>query len=147
MTTVRLITADEAPVLLPGAREFFAEGAMPGKLSEHAFLYHVQQAIERLGFVAGLFKGDVFCGALGAVCVAEWATGDVVAMEQFWFVLREHRFHGLKLLDFYEAEAQRRGCVRAYMVHLNNLQADQLDRLFARRGYALVEKVFTKTLL
>lgn len=118
---------------------------MPGRLNEEHFLHHCQELVRQdLGFVIGLFDKERFVGGLGAVCAREFATGDLAAIEQFWYVLPECRTGGLRLLRAFEEEARVRGCVRLHMVHLQNHCAEKLDCLYERLGYRLLEKSFTK---
>lgn len=144
---IRQITRDEACLCLPQARVFFAEGAIPGTLNEEHFVTQIQQFMDAgIGlFIAAIDDGQVR-GAIGGVAYPDFATGDLTAVELFWFVGPEYRMVGVKLLIAFERLAKDRGCKRIHMVHLVNYSADKLDQFFERRGYRLTEKAFTREL-
>lgn len=143
------LDADELRVILPGARLFFAEGALPGRLNEEHFMASFASFIKAdLGVVLAAFGPDQsFWGAIAGVAFPDVATGDLTANELFWFVLPEHRKCGIKLLAAFEEEMRRRGCIRIHMVHLYNQSGEKLDRFYERKGYRPLEIAFTKELL
>lgn len=142
---IRPITRDEAVLCLPQARAFFSEGAIPGTLNEDHFVSQIQQFLDMdIGlFIAAIEDGQVR-GAIGGVAYPDFATGDVTAVELFWFVGPEYRMVGVKLLVAFEDMAKAKGCKRIHMVHLVNYAGAKLDRFFERRGYKLTEMAFTK---
>lgn len=83
-------------------------------------------------------------GGLGWICMPCPNSGELQAQEAFWFVGREHRGAGLKLLQAFEERAKSRGCTRLVMVHLEEVMPAKLERLYARRGYRLIERNYLK---
>jgi len=145
---IRSISPEEIPLIVPGGRAFFSEGAMPGSFNEPHFTAFMQNLMtSNIGFILTAFTdAGGFAGAIGGTCFPDFATGDLTATEFFWYVLPEHRMVGVRLLNAFEAEATRRGCVRIHMIHLANQSGEKLDAFYARRGYRYLEKVFTKEL-
>lgn len=83
-------------------------------------------------------------GGLGWICMPCPNSGELQAQEAFWFVGREHRGAGLKLLQAFEERAKSRGCTRLVMVHLEEVMPAKLERLYAARGYRLIERNYLK---
>lgn len=66
------------------------------------------------------------------------------ARETCWYIRPEARGrHALRMLDAYEAWAREQGCSRIHMVSLDD---NDVSAIYARRGYAPVEKHFLKAL-
>ncbi len=85
-------------------------------------------------------------GGLGAIKYPDLHSGELTAVETFWFVDPQHRGKGLMLLDAFEKWARRQGCKKAAMIHLSDSYPEVLERLYKRRGYKLVEKHFVRCL-
>lgn len=139
----------EIPLLLPGARAFFAEGGLQGQLNEQHFVRTLQSYVRnKTGFV--LVTGDSphdFQGALGAAVFPDFATGDIVAMEFFFFVHPAARgMAGPRLMRAFEAEALRHGAIRCMLMHLAGPRTEKFVRFYQRSGYALIEQVFCKSI-
>jgi GNAT superfamily N-acetyltransferase len=146
---IREITAEELPNLLEMAHLFFNEGALPGRFSDAAFLKAWTGLItQRIGYVLVAEQGGQFTGALGAIAYPSLNTGEVEAMEAFWFVHPNFRggLTALRLLNAFEGTARARGVARVTMVHLKNLMPDRLRHLYKRRGYVEIETHYTKGL-
>lgn len=141
---MNLITAAEVPLLIPQAKEFFAEGEIDGKLDEKNFVKMVTANIEA-GTMFVLAEGVPFRGAIAGVTYKDVATGDVCCMEHFWYVNQHERGSlGLRLLSAFENEAKARGAVRILMMHHVAPGADKFHHLYERRGYRLREQIFVK---
>lgn len=94
-------------------------------------------------------EGKRIEGLLGAGFIHDPFNGWLTAAEQFWFVHPECRNSSrvaLRLLDAFEEEAAVRDCKRILMVHLEGEYAEQLRRLYERRGYRPFERTYTKEL-
>lgn len=147
MTLIRPLQPDEVPVLLEGARMFFDEGKLPGKLNEASFVEGWQKFLASgIGILFAAFEGDKFCGAIGGSVFGDFPTGDLVATEFFWYTLPGKRGSGLRLLRAFEDESRRRGAKRIAMIHLADLNDEVMGKMYERLGYRLGEKIYFKTL-
>lgn len=147
MNDIRLIPAEEVPLLLPGARAFFAEGNLVGELNEEHFVKTLQGYVESgIGFV--LASGTPpFRGSIAGILYPDFATGELRCMEFFWYVPKEERgFVGVRLLKAFEAEAAKRGAKHLLMMHLVAGQEDKFSQFYTRSGYKMIEQVFSKQL-
>lgn len=142
---IRDMTRDEVPVMLEGARQFFAEGKLHGEFNPESFITGWRQFLDvNIGILIGAFEGEKFCGAIGGSVFPDFPTGDLVASEFFWYCLPETRGAGLRLFKAFERKAKERNAKRIIMVHLANLNSGEMGRLFERFGYALCEHVYIK---
>ena len=141
----------ELSLCLEGGRLFFDEGKMPGGFSPSVFLSTFCELIQSgRGIVLASFdlRGDkrTITGALGGVLAQSPFNETVNAIEMFWYVLPEHRGHGIKLLRAFEAWAVERGADYVCMIHLQKLQPEALGQLYLRLGYRLIESNYLKAL-
>lgn len=97
-----------------------------------------------IGAMFLLVKDDVIVGGLGCLKYPDLHSGEIFAVETFWYVLPEHRGKGLLLLNAYEKWAKDNGCVKCAMIHMIDSMPDVLERLYFRRGYELIEKHYVK---
>jgi GNAT superfamily N-acetyltransferase len=148
MTLIRDISAAEVPLLLPGARCFFEEGRLPGQLNAESFVNGWRGMLASgVGVLLGAFDADGnICGAIGGSIFPDFQTNDLVATEFFWFALPDRRGQGLRLLRAFEQRAAERGAARIVMVHLEDLNAESMGKLYARLGYRLRERIYFKNL-
>lgn len=147
MTLIRDIASDEVPLLLDGARAFFAEAKLLGTLNPESFVRGWQGLLRvGAGLLLGAFDKGALQGAIGGTIYPDFPTGDIVVMESFWFTIPGRRGAGLKLLREFEAEAKARGAKRILMIHLAELNDASLSRLYERLDYQLKEKIYIKSL-
>lgn len=145
---IRPITADELPRVHEMGAAFFDAAGRPGKYSPEA-VERIWNTLLPTGI--GLFfvaeDEGRFVGMFGGVVSEDPYTGDIVALEQFWFVMPEARGSvGIRLFNAFEKEATARGAKRILMVHLMKLTPESLRGLYERRGYELVEQIYEKNL-
>lgn len=89
-------------------------------------------------------------GIIGGVVTPCLFTGDIIAVEQYWYVLPEWRFQGrigLQLLREFEQYAHGKGAKRSYVGNLQQLNNEKMARLYRRLGYEPLETHFMKSLL
>jgi len=129
-------------------RDFTAWAKYPGGFDIDVFSSNWRAMIAaNLGriFVVRDEATKEIAGCLGCVFVADPFNGTMTAMEQFWFVHPHARGRAaLVLLNAFEAEAQDRKCKRIVMVHLAGEGASSLEKLYARRGYSVIEQSYAK---
>jgi len=98
------------------------------------------------GVLALLHDGKVI-GGLGYVVADDLHCPRSLAIETFWFVPPENRGGGMLLLQAFEDVARDLHCDGVAMIHLTDSHPDALEKVYARRGYNLVEKHYVKELL
>lgn len=147
MSLIREITCAEVPLLLDGARTFFAEGKLLGTLNPAPFVSGWQRLLNGGGGVLlGIYRERELLGAIGGLVFPDFPTGDLVAQELFWFVLPGQRGAGLRLLRAFELRCAMRGAKRLLMIHLAGLNDAAMTRVYERTGYTLLEKIYSKHL-
>lgn len=144
---IRALRPNEAHLLLPGAREFFAAGNLMGKLNEASFVHGVRNLVTAgtgLVYAAG---AEVVEGAIGVAIYPDFSTGDIVASELFWYVLNGNRGTlGVRLLKLMEGQLRLRGVSRLMMMHLETGQSAAFGNLYGRLGYCQKEHIYAKVL-
>lgn len=93
-----------------------------------------------------LEENDQMIGGLGAIKFPDLHSGEMTAVETFWFVTPESRGKGLLLFEAFEKWARREGCKKAAMIHLADSYPEILEKLYKRKGYQLVEKHYVRYL-
>lgn len=97
-----------------------------------------------VGAMLLLKRDGEIIGGLGCLHYPDLHSGELTAVETFWFVDPGHRGKGLMLLDEFEKWAARQECTKVAMIHMVDSHPDILEKLYIRRGYKLVEKHFVK---
>src|SRR5262245_8932243 len=138
---IRAMTPEELPKIIPGAYSFFREANLPGQFdAEHCIRTwerFLQTDVGVLGWQAAAQSQAI--DAIGGVIYPNAFTGQLHAMEMFWYVLPGQRSIGLKLLRWFEGQALARGARRIIMVCLHNLNRDKIGAFYQRIGYAPLE--------
>lgn len=94
-----------------------------------------------------LMEGDKCVGGLGCIKYPDLHSGELFAVETFWYVLPDYRGAGITLLERFEQWAKDNNCVKCAMIHLVDSMSSVLERLYKMRGYKLVEKHYVKELI
>lgn len=145
---IRVIQPNEVPLMVSAAKMFAEEGKLPGGLKADIFVSNWHRLITSgIGIVFGMFGTDgALHGALGAVRYPDPFNGDQCAVENFWFIVPQHRGRGGLLLREFERWATSQGCKRISMVHLQLLQPEELKGFYERMGYRHIESAYLKEL-
>lgn len=142
---IRLASVRDLPSLKNLGREFVKEGNIPT-----AFIPEVFEATWGnffnlgMGVIFLLILDEEIIGALGAVKYPDPNSGEIMAAEHFWFVNKEHRGKGTKLLKAYELWAKDQNIKKITMVHLTGLMPDKLRKLYVKLGYREIETHYIK---
>ena len=83
-------------------------------------------------------------GSLGFLIAPDIHTGNLIAIETFWYVDPKHRGQGLKLLKEFERIAKEKGCKYVAMIHMMDSYPEQLEKVYAHMKYRLIEKHYMK---
>jgi hypothetical protein len=73
-------------------------------------------------------------------------SGQMVAVELFWYVAPEYRgsLGALELLVAFENWAKENQCSSCALIHMMDSQPERLEKLYLRMGYKLLEKHYIK---
>jgi len=139
-----VMSVDDLDVLRGSALAFAEESNLPGGLDPDQWVSSWTRLIDAgQGFMLSTECGAAVAGILHP----DMNNGDLVCQEAFWFVPKGSRHGiGLDLFAAWEAEASRLGAVRLIMVHLAQLDAARLGKLYQRRGYRPLETSYIKAL-
>ena len=85
-------------------------------------------------------------GGLAYIKSPDLYSGELMAIELYWFVHPGNRGSGKLLLDAFEESAKKNGCVKAAMIHMVDSFPETLKTLYEKRGYKLIELHYTKEL-
>lgn len=133
------------------ARAFFDESRLPGTLDLTYWNGRWRSIISELDIGAILvYESDnIIKGLLGGLCVRCTMTGDLEAIEAFWYMMPEFRggIAGIKLIKAFEQWGKDRGALRIKMMHLSDLNAKVMEGIYIRMGYTPLEVAYSKSLV
>jgi len=144
---IRKATEEDQLDFLILAKKFLKESKYIFSFNQSKLLENYLLAINHDDFLILLAEenGEVV-GMLAAGITSPMFSDDKVATELAWFIDKEHRGSSmsLRLIKEYEKWAKGNGCKYTSMMDLDQL--NNLQRLYERQGYSLVEKTFIKEL-
>ena len=79
-------------------------------------------------------------GALGCIKANDMHSGELIAIETVWFVDPKHRGGGMKLWHAFDGWAKDQGCKKKAMIHMEDSFAGELEKIYKKKGYKLVER-------
>ena len=145
---IRELTVEELPLIFPIGKHFWAESDLPGSFIEEEFMKSWTAFIGAgAGTIFGAFdeRGN-FTGALACLVYRDLNDGKQVSMEAFWYVFKEHRGQGVRLLKHYEEWAKAKGISRVAMGFLHSIHPEKMADLYKRLGYRILETIYVKDL-
>lgn len=95
------------------------------------------------GLILALDREEII-GGLGYVIAKDLHCDKKYAVETFWLMLPKHRGGGVRLMAEFERIARESGCDECAMIHLKDSFPTELEHLYIRRGYHMVEKHYIK---
>ncbi len=142
---VRSGTNEDILNVIPLIKEFCAES-----ISEYGIEITTDQALEAFkrfvkhsllltceGSLVGLLAGDFIEFPI---------TKEKIFQEQIWFVSKDHRRHGLRLVKELEKRLLLMSCHKLIMGYMSNSMSDRLHRLYESMGFKFMEAHFIKSL-
>jgi N-acetylglutamate synthase-like GNAT family acetyltransferase len=134
---------------IDGINELIKEFSIES-LSKYGFYFnenHIHSMIDRCkdqsfvidinGSIVGIIAGEI---------TKSIANGELIYQEIIWFVSKNHRRYGLRLLSEVERYCKQNGVNKIVMVHLSNSLSDKLKELYFRLGYKQLEVQYIKEL-
>jgi len=146
-TLVRVLRQEQVEGVAELGDEFMRSTGMPGRFNASHFIETWTRLVQNPIFaIFSLVQGFQTIGSIGGIVYDENFTGDAVAAEQFWFVTKSCRGHGLRLLDAFEKWARENGAKRILMAHINSPESIRSAVVYKRRKYRELETLFVKEL-
>lgn len=143
--SIRDLGVEDLEMLARWGEPFYVEANFPGTFKPELFIENWRVILSSgFGHIFGLFKGEVLVGTLGCLITPDLNTGDQICTEAFWFVSKENRGAGIRLLELFERWAWAQGVKRINVAHPSTPEMEKLSGLYKRRGYRAVEVHFTK---
>lgn len=99
-----------------------------------------------VGKILALKEDNNFIGAIGLVVTPSLEDGVMTCMEAFWYVDKNHRGQGLKLLIKGQKVAKEMGAKRMVMMFLENSMPEKVKNVYERMGYNLIQTSYFKEL-
>ena len=126
-------------------KEFYEESIKEfGSTIDLNFLIGVFDKLKGTSFLAE--KDGKVVGLLAGEMVGDLLSGEATYAEIMWFVSKDHRSCGARLLRFVEKWVTEQGIKRMMMVHMCNAKEGQLREFYARLGYRPMEVHYIKEL-
>jgi len=144
----RLVTKEDIPILVEMAREFYACTIYDIPFDDESVSLNIQLSMEYdLCFIAE--SDGVPAGFILGVVSPFLVNRDVfVCAELAWWVLAPFRntSASIKLLKSLEQGAREAGCATISMMSLENMDADQVDKIYTKLGYEMAERTHVRKL-
>lgn len=128
-------------------QEFTLASGLPGTFDEDHFLTSYCNLLQ--SGIAAVWVGheeQEVAGIIGGIVTQCPFTGDVVAIESFWFVREKFRKDslGVRLLKLFEEWAVEMGADRICLSCMNQVNPDRMGEFYVKRGYALLEHAYVR---
>lgn len=88
----------------------------------------------------------VIKGGIGGIKYPELLTGNLMAVELFWYTKKDERGDGLRLYKKFEQWAKDQQCKKIAMIHLMCSMPAKLQHFYERSGFTLLEMHYEKVL-
>lgn len=125
--------------------EFYEEAGFPSEINPQIFAKNwLDYLVSGTGVIFGIFDGDILKGMIGGVVYNEINDGILTAMELFWYLDRDVRGNGIKLLYRFQDWAKAKSAKHIVMKHLNNLMPEKVADIYLKLGYKPVETSYLK---
>lgn len=147
---IRLAVDSDIESILPLAKKFLSDSPLADKTtiddeSLSSFLSGFILSDDSAVWV--LVKSGLVVGMSGAVMFPFYANESYkIAQELFWYVDKNHRGEGGKLLESMEKWAKASGAKSMHMISLETPSAKVMDRYYKRSGYTPIEHTYSKEL-
>jgi len=147
---LKILRAEEVPLLAPLGGMFWEEAGFPGSFHGESFAAGWAGLIESgQGVIFGLLDRDgTAAGGIGGFVAPDFNTASQVAMESFWFLrpdLRGGRW-GREMFQRFEEWARGQNADRIFMMHSTapQMRPRVVGRFYRGRGYRPVEVYYVK---
>ncbi len=131
-------------------REFFEESVSEYSISLDTVTTHETVANYVNNLIAIVARrGNEIIGVVGGLVMPSiFDKNQIVGQESVWYITKKERQGsvGIRLIREFENKCKELGAHLIVMVHMSNLYADVLDKLYKVRGYKLAENHYLKVI-
>jgi L-amino acid N-acyltransferase YncA len=145
---LRLMYEEDIPVILEIIKEFRDEGLEKGypMTFDNNSLSDMARFFIRNGIaIVGIVKGKVVGFIVGSVERSVKNYNEIIGAERLWCVRPSCRNGiGIKLLNKFEEICKFKGANHILVGYIASVNSDAMEKLYAKRGYKLMEKHYVK---
>lgn len=139
---------DTEAALRPLAEQFFAESKLSGELNYDFLVMNIRKSLD--ASLMGLWVLEVedrIVGAIGGVLTSHIFTGDVIAIETFWFVTEEHRrgLGGARLLNMFIDWAAKCDASQVHVAHMEHIHPDRMAEFYIGQRFSKLETIYVRS--
>jgi GNAT superfamily N-acetyltransferase len=142
---IRPGTVEDIPNAIPLIQEFVQES-----ISEYGLTIspdHAAKAIRRfVNWSLVLLYGDQIVGIIAGDFTDNFLTEEKIFQEQIWFVSKDHRRQGVRLIKELEKKLLLMGVNKLIMGYMANLKSEALHKFYEAMGFNFMEAHFMKNL-
>ena len=136
---------DEVRTVAEMAKGFESETAHVKVDVDHCTKTYTRLLQKGIGGILVLRDGHgAIRGGLGYIVAEDLHAPIKMAIETFWFVPPTCRGEGVTIVVAFEEMARINGCGKAAMIHMEDSHPEELELLYRRRKYKLIERHFVK---
>lgn len=140
---IRLTTVDDIPQVAELIEEFHAETINAfGLFSSESKIREISAQLMGSSFV--LLDEEKIVGAMVGFVTTYAASPQRIYQEIMWYVPKEYRKHGVKLLDHLEQWCKDQGIDFIVMANLGENRSEIFRRFYLRRGYRVAETHYVR---
>lgn len=144
---IRQATAADLPLMESCALEFYRASRFLRNFDIEHFRHSWEMLLSNGSGVIFLYLDhDEIRGALGGVAYPDVNSGELTAVEFFWFISPSARGGGLKLYRAFEEWAREKQCRVIRMAHLADSMPEKMERVYQHLGFEVSEVHWTKEL-
>lgn len=145
---ISIATIEDLPKLSKIAEQFYSSSEHLDGFDIDVFVFNWENFIEsNIGIIFLLINDGRIVGVLGGIKYPDVNSNHLMATELFWYVEKDHRGQGGRLLKEFEEWAKTEGCKKIIMVHMTDLMPDKLESIYKHKGYKKMEVHYVKEVL
>jgi hypothetical protein len=141
---IKQVKSDEVHKIVEMAKQYTDNIPHLNYNEEHSIKSIKEFLDNDIGVMFLLFDNDIVKGGICGIKYPCILTGELVAVELFWYTDRNTPKFGVQLLDLFEQWAKDSHCKRVAMIYLPCSMPKQLHTFYENRGYLLREMHFEK---
>ena len=143
------VTDELITQLTPLGEEFFLEAKLPGVFNpKHMFsVLRTMMDMKAGAFWVSHGDNNEVTGAIAGTLYPDFLTGDMIAIENFWFVSKPYRITsvGIRLYNRYEIWAEDSGADRIHVGLIAGLNEDTIEKWYDKRGFTKLEIIYKRS--
>ena len=143
--TIRQCVPDDFPMAAKLLREFHEESMREyGLKIDEDIMNRVMRENYKHALV--MVVDNEVVGVIAGKVVEYPLQKDKIFQEMVWYVSKDYRRHGMKLLKALEQKCKEQGIRMLIMVAMGNSMKEKLDKIYKMMGYAELETHYIKVI-